>query len=130
MSARILCAESDLARRRSERLRLEAAGSEVGEAGDVEAARRILGQGRLDLALIDAGMGWGSAAGLLGEIRSADALERLPVIILGGTLEGERTVQWLEAGADATLSRPYSLAVLVAQVGAMLRRSRCIPAAG
>jgi DNA-binding response OmpR family regulator len=124
MARRILLAEPDPNTASLVRRYLEAAGYEVIESQDVDAACQLIKSQAIDLALVEADLPGSGSLELLTYIRRQPRLPGLPVIVLGGQAGSDVSALWLEAGADGVISRPFSAAVLVAQVRAMLRRTR------
>jgi DNA-binding response OmpR family regulator len=51
----------------------------------------------------------------------------IPILILSDLLSDDMHVNFLEAGADLVVMRPYSVRALLAQIKAILRRSSGIP---
>ncbi len=103
---------------------LEAAGMDVTTARDAQMARRLLESQPAELVLIESNLYSSGGLDLLTGIRRSRLFSELPVIILGSREGGDENVHWLEAGADSTIPRPFSAAVLVAKLHAVLRRAK------
>jgi DNA-binding response OmpR family regulator len=100
---------------------LERDGHEVLVAGDVAAARTLLGAHRVDLLVLDLGLPDGSGLGLCRELR--DAGSTLPVLVLTAQTRVAARVESLDAGADDHLGKPFAVAELRARVRALARRA-------
>jgi DNA-binding response OmpR family regulator len=101
---------------------LEAAGMEVIAARDSQTACDLLESYPAELVLIESNLYGSGGLDLVASIRRSRSLTGLPVIILGSQEGSDDNVRWLEAGADSTIPRPFSAAVLVARLRALLRR--------
>lgn len=83
-------------------------------------ARAAWAQGDFDLLILDVNLPDGSGLDLLREVRRASAV---PIILLTANDVEMDIVTGLESGADDYITKPFSLAVLRARVGAQLRRA-------
>lgn len=99
---------------------LEGPGRAVTLAGTLQEGRAILAQNRFDLLILDINLPNGSGLDLLRQLRGAG--NNTPVILLTANDLELDEVTGLEAGADDYITKPFSLAVLRARVGALLRR--------
>ncbi len=125
MTERLLLVEPAASVARLVKQQLTAAGMEVIEATDTRAASRLLETQPVVLVLIEASLFGSGGQELVAGIRRSPLHSRLPVIVLGsqeGSDESDENVRWLEAGADTTIPRPFSAAVLVARLQAFMRR--------
>lgn len=122
MSTRILLVNRDLMAGQKLARELAAAGFEVFAARDIPTTLQMIQSQHPDMALVEAGLSKDTGLDLITQIRGQIQTRRLPVILLGSPSENDDPVQYLEAGADGYLSRPFSAAVVVAQVRALLRR--------
>ena len=100
---------------------LEGPGRAVTLAGTLQEGRAILAQNRFDLLILDINLPDGSGLDLLRQLRGAG--NNTPVILLTANDLELDEVTGLEAGADDYITKPFSLAVLRARVGALLRQS-------
>jgi DNA-binding response OmpR family regulator len=120
----ILVVDDELAIRRLLRLYLVDAGFTVVEAADGAAALDEVGQGAIDLVLLDL---------MLPEIDGMTVCRRLrerggvPVIMVTARAEEAQRLAGLEVGADDYITKPFSPAEVVARVVAVLRRARPAP---
>lgn len=119
-AARILVVEDDYGIRRSIATQLRAEGYEVVEAADggeaVTAARRE----KPDLILTDLAMPAVDGFTLIAALRKTMTTPIIVLSVRGG--EADR-VRALDLGADDFVSKPFSVAELLARVRAQLRRS-------
>ena len=106
---------------------LETPGRTVTLAGTLQEGRAVLARERFDLLILDINLPDGSGLELLRQLRAAG--NSTPVILLTANDLELDEVTGLEAGADDYITKPFSLAVLLARVAAQLRR-RAQPAAG
>lgn len=124
MAARIVFAEAEPNAARLVKQQLEAAGFEVVEAWDIASMRMIGPAQTPDLILIDASTRGRGGLELLSYIRHESRFAGLPVIVLGNPVISDDIVIWLEAGADGYIPRPFSAALVIARVKALLRRTQ------
>ena len=98
---------------------LEPEGYEVILASDGSSALALLDERKPDLVILDIMMPGLNGFQVLDSIR-----ERfdVPVIMLTARCEEESVVKALERGADGYVRKPFSAAVLLARIGAKLRR--------
>jgi DNA-binding response OmpR family regulator len=118
--ARILVVDDERALRHLLEVYLAKAGFEVLEAADGEQALSMLGDGRVDLAVVDVMLPGMDGFEVVRRIRARSAI---PIILL--TARGEETsrVAGLEIGADDYVVKPFSAPEVVARVRAHLRRN-------
>jgi DNA-binding response OmpR family regulator len=96
-------------------------GYEVGEAGDGRTALEGVLAAPPDLIILDIGLPGIDGLEVCRYVR--DLHPQLPILMLTAR-DGElETVAGLDAGADDYVTKPFRLAVLLARVRAMLRRS-------
>lgn len=101
---------------------LEAQGFVVEQAHDGEEALEILEAKRLfDLLMLDLNLPKLDGISLIERLRPVQP--RLPVLVLTARSRVEDKVKALESGADDCLTKPFSLAELLARVQALLRRN-------
>ena len=121
---KILVVDDESRMRKLVRDFLEREGYEVLEAGDgMEALDLFYEDKNIDLCILDVMMpkldGWQ----VLREIRSQS---KLPVIMLTARGEERDELQGFEIGADEYISKPFSPKILVARVGALLKRANVL----
>lgn len=121
MSARVLVVEDEDDLRRGLVFNLRHEGYEVLEAARLADARVAVAGGGVDLVVLDLALPDGDGLDLLRERRAAG--DPVPVLCL--TARGQETdvVMGLGSGADDYVTKPFGLAVLMARVAALLRRS-------
>lgn len=117
----ILLVEDDEALSRGIAMALESPACAVVRAGVLSQARSHLRGGRFDLLILDINLPDGSGLDLLRTLR-ANADSTPAILLTANDLELDE-VTGLEAGADDYITKPFSLAVLRARVGAQLRRN-------
>ena len=117
----ILLVEDDEALSRGIAIALESPACAVVRAGTLSQARGHLRGGRFDLLILDINLPDGSGLDLLRTLR-ANADSTPAILLTANDLELDE-VTGLEAGADDYITKPFSLAVLRARVGAQLRRN-------
>ena len=117
----ILIVEDDPALSQGIRLALGQEGRQFVQAGTIGQAELELAERTFDLLILDLNLPDGNGLDLLSRLRDRSAL---PVLILtANDLEMDQ-VTGLELGADDYVTKPFSLAVLLAKTGALIRRSR------
>ncbi|MDX2103437.1 MAG: DNA-binding response regulator [Alphaproteobacteria bacterium] len=100
-------------------LALEAEEFEVRSYSDSELALRDLAQRPVDLAVLDVKMPRLDGYELLSRLRKTSAL---PVIFLTSKDTDDDEIRGFEAGADDYIRKPFSQALLIARIRALLRR--------
>ena len=122
--AQILVIEDEPSIREMLRFALERDGHEVHEAGSSAAARAVLADRDIDLALLDWMLPGGSGLEFLRALRREERSRSLPVIMLTARTEEHDVTAGLDAGADDYVTKPFSPRELGSRVRAQLRRSR------
>lgn len=115
----ILLVEDDLALARGVALGLASDDTQVTSCGALAAARDALSAQRFDLLILDIGLPDGSGLEFCREVRAGFAR---PILFLTANDTEMDVVAGLETGGDDYITKPFSLAVLRARVGALLRR--------
>jgi DNA-binding response OmpR family regulator len=119
MSASLLVVEDDRSLLAGLALNLRKAGYRVRTAADGEAGLAELARERPDLVVLDLMLPGIDGLEILRRIRSNDAA--LPVVVLTALAgEGDK-VQGLDLGANDYVTKPFSIAELLARVRAVLR---------
>ncbi len=122
----VLVVEDDLAMSRGIVLALKNEGLILTEAHNLRDAERLRRQKAFDLILLDCGLPDGSGLDWCVQVRRESTV---PIIFLTANDTEYDEVAGLEAGADDYITKPFSLAVLRARVGNVLRRqagSSCV----
>ena len=117
---RILVAEDEQDLRSLLRMNLAEEGYDVLEAPDGLAAWALLQREKMDLVLLDVMMPGLDGLNLLCRLRE---VSNVPVILLTARGEEMDKVLGLNLGADDYLTKPFSMAELMARIAARLRRS-------
>jgi two-component system, OmpR family, alkaline phosphatase synthesis response regulator PhoP len=104
------------------RFNLEAEGYEVETAADGETALELLlGGGRVfDVVVLDVMLPGADGFQVAAELRRAGSF--VPVLMLTARGRPEDVLRGFESGADDYLPKPFELTVLIARIGALLRR--------
>ncbi|MFI6565922.1 response regulator transcription factor [Streptomyces sp. NPDC050534] len=120
MAATVLVVEDEKEIRELLRRYLERAGYGVLTTGSGAEAVRLLGEGDVDLALLDLGL-----PDVDGEevLREARARGRMPVLVLTARTTVEDRIHGLRLGADDYVTKPFSPTEVVLRVGAVLQRT-------
>ena len=116
---RILVLEDDDTLAQGMRMALESAQVEIALCRTIAEASHALRGAPFDLLILDVNLPDGSGIDLLHRIRKTSAV---PVILLTANDMEIDIVNGLESGADDYITKPFSLAILRARVGAQLRR--------
>lgn len=120
----VLLVEDEPAQREVLAYNLEAAGLNVMRAGDGEEALLLVAEGAPDLILLDWMLPNVSGIEVCRQLKSRPDTRGVPIIMLSARTEEVDMVRGLDTGADDYMTKPYSLAELMARVQAQLRRSR------
>ena len=118
-AARVLIIEDEPALLRALRINLRARGYEVATAS---AGREALAEAKRrppDLVLLDLGLPDTDGGEVIRELRG---WSRAPVIVLSGRAGSADKIGALDAGADDYVTKPFSMAELLARLRAVLRR--------
>lgn len=99
---------------------LSLSGYQVSATGSVSGARQLISQGLPDLCIIDLMLPDQSGFALCEELRRRSA--GLPILILTARSQEADKLRGFAAGADDYVTKPFSVAELLARVGALLRR--------
>lgn len=93
-------------------------GVETGEQG-LEQATAL----KPDLVILDLMLPGMSGLNVCREIRQGEGTKKIPIIMVSAMGEEADIVSGLELGADDYLPKPFSLRILLARVGSVLRRT-------
>jgi DNA-binding response OmpR family regulator len=121
--AHILVVEDEVHLADGLRFNLEADGHTVDVDGDGDQAltRLLSGQPRYDAAILDVMLPGRDGFSIVHALREAG--EFVPVLMLTARGRPEDVLRGFEAGADDYLPKPFELAILLARVRGLLRRS-------
>jgi len=103
---------------------LEAEGFEVTRAETGDEALTLFDEGQPDLVVLDWMLPGVSGIEICRRLKRRVASRETPVIMLSARTEEADRVRGLETGADDYVTKPYSVAELMARVRAQLRRTR------
>lgn len=119
---RVLLIEDDEATRTLTGELLRREGYEVLEAGSAEEGLAMASTGRIDLVLMDVGLPGMSGLEACAQLKTGAATARIPIIMVTAFGHHTAKVRGLDTGADDYVVKPVQPAVLLARVGALLRR--------
>ncbi|WP_172331356.1 phosphate regulon transcriptional regulator PhoB [Mangrovicoccus sp. HB161399] len=103
---------------------LEAGGYRVISAADGEEALMLVAEDHPDLVVLDWMLPSVSGIEVCRQIKSRSETRSLPVIMISARAEEGDRVRGLETGADDYVTKPYSVAELMARIRTQLRRTR------
>ena len=104
---------------------LEKDGYRVSMAPDGREMRRVLGERRVDLIVLDLMLPGEDGLTLCRDLRAAAS--PVPVIMLTAKGDGVDRILGLEMGADDYVPKPFSGRELIARIKAVLRRTQALP---
>lgn len=122
---RVLIVEDELHLAEGLRFNLEAEGfeAEVLDNGEAALERLLGGAGRpFDLVVLDVMLPGKNGFAVVSELRAAKQF--VPVLMLTARGRPEDVLKGFSAGADDYLPKPTELAILLARIGGLLRRSQ------
>jgi two-component system OmpR family response regulator len=120
-SARLLLVEDDSAVRDAVEIAFRGEGFEVRAEPDGSGIEKILETFQPDIAILDVRLPTGPDGYTM--VRQLRKLDDLPVVLLTSADSLDDRLTGFRAGADDYLSKPFSMAELLARVQALLRRS-------
>ena len=118
MTLRILVVEDDREIRSLMQSSLTVEGFEVQTAVSVSEAKAMLHIAPPDVLLLDLGLPDGDGIDLVHEVRKQHSL---PVLVVSARHQEAQKIQLLDAGADDYLTKPFSVAELLARIRVSLR---------
>ena len=124
MGTRVLIVEDEEPLTLLLRYNLEAEGYDVDSVGRGDEADIRLREQIPDLVVLDWMLPGLSGIELCRRIRARTETERLPVIMLTARGEEGDRIRGLATGADDYVTKPFSVAELVARIRALLRRAK------
>ena len=124
MPADILVVEDEIAIREMLQQALEKLGHTVHAAETTAAARMLLAEKQMHLAIVDWMLPGGSGLELVRYLRKEELYRNLPIIMLTARTEEHDITAGLDAGADDYITKPFSPRELNSRIKALLRRSQ------
>ena len=121
MNARILTVEDEPDIALAISVMLERAGYTVTRAAEGQAGLQAVRDEQPDAVLLDVGLPGMDGWEVLARIRD---ISDVPVLMLTARAEVSEKIGALQSGADDYLTKPFSNAILLARVRALLRRRR------
>lgn len=123
MTAQILIVEDEPAIRELIAVNLRHAGYTPLQAGDADAARKMIDSALPDLVVLDWMLPDVPGTDFARRLRGDSRTRGLPVIMLTARAEETDKLSGFDAGADDYLTKPFSPRELLARIRALLRRS-------
>ncbi|HEX7900785.1 MAG TPA: response regulator [Planctomycetota bacterium] len=108
---------------------LEEAGYAVLTAPRGEDGLRVAAATRPDALIIDGNMPGLDGPGVIRQLRMDAVFRRTPCLLVTGTLDRHEEARALDAGADAFIQKDENIGVVLARLGAILRKTRSPAAA-
>lgn len=124
---RVLIVEDDAEMARMMADFLRAHGYFVQPVGNRAEARAAMAAGRIDLILLDIGLGAESGLEICAEIR---ATQEVPIIIVSALSADDQRMAGYRVGADDYIAKPFNPDLLLARIRAVLRRAGRAPSLG
>lgn len=118
MSLRVLVVEDDREIRSMIQSTLAVEGFEVQTAVSVSEAAALLQNAPPDVMLLDLGLPDGDGTDLVREVRKRQSL---PILVISARHQEAEKIRLLDAGADDYLTKPFSVAELLARIRVALR---------
>lgn len=118
MTLRVLVVEDDREIRSLMQSSLSVEGFDVQTAVSVSEARALLQYATPDVMLLDLGLPDGDGIDLVHEVRKHYSL---PILVVSARHQEAQKIQLLDAGADDYLTKPFSVAELLARIRVALR---------
>ena len=109
---RVLVVDDDPDIRTIVGLNLTLAGMDIGEASNGQEALDHLESGEWDACVLDLAMPQTDGMTALRELRKANRLEDLVVVVLSATSTPARAIEGMQIGAHAHLTKPFSPAAV------------------
>ncbi|MDQ5840702.1 MAG: response regulator, partial [Chloroflexota bacterium] len=123
MAVKVLVVDDDLNIQRVLSFTLKQEGFEVLLAGDGESGVATAAQQSPDLILMDAALPGIDGYQAIIQIRAAETVRRVPILLLTAEADIGQRVKGLRAGADDDIVKPFHPAELMARIRALLARS-------
>ena len=123
-TAKILVVEDEPAQLELLRYNLEKEGFDVSAAKDGEEGLLLADEEEPDLIVLDWMLPNLSGIEVCRQLKRQERTRNTPIIMLTARGEESDRIRGLDTGADEYVVKPYSINVLMAQVRAMLRRTR------
>ncbi len=124
MPPHVLIVEDEASQREILAYNLEAEGFEVSRAETGDEALTVFEETAPDLVVLDWMLPGVSGIEICRQLKRRNSAREVPVIMLSARTEETDRIRGLETGADDYVTKPYSVAELMARVRAQLRRTR------
>lgn len=119
---KILVIEDDTDIRELVKLQLELKNYHVSAASTGREALDLINNNEFDLFIVDRMLPDSNGIAICEKLRSNQATEQSPIILLTAMAEPDDIVKGLDAGADDYITKPFDIDVLHARVRAQIRR--------
>jgi two-component system, cell cycle response regulator len=127
MTGRVLIIDGQASNRIVLKARLAAASYDPLPAADGDTAMALAHEAGPDAILLDLDLpGTNGGVGLLRRLRADRLLSTVPLVALGGPLDGEGRIAALQAGADDVMTKPVDDMALLARLRNLLRRREAL----
>lgn len=120
----VLIVEDEASQREILAYNLEAEGFDVSRAESGDDALTVFEEVAPDIVVLDWMLPGVSGIEICRQLKRRDVGQGVPIIMLSARTEESDRVRGLETGADDYVTKPYSVAELMARVRAQLRRTR------
>ncbi len=120
----VLIVEDEASQREILAYNLEAEGFDVSRAETGDEALTLFDEAPPDLVVLDWMLPGVSGIEICRQLKRLGSAQEVPIIMLSARTEETDRVRGLETGADDYVTKPYSVAELMARVRAQLRRTR------
>ena len=126
MSSKILIVEDELDIGRLLYMQVENMGYKAEHVSSGEEALALLNRNHYDLLLLDWMLPGLSGIEIAQLVRKMDSMKDLAILMLTAKSDPDNIVEGLEAGADDYITKPFSVEILKARMGSLLRRAKRI----
>ncbi|HSE14390.1 MAG TPA: response regulator [Candidatus Deferrimicrobium sp.] len=127
MPKKLLLAEDSLTIRKAFDLALSRSDIEVTAVGNGEDAVRLAGEILPDLVVVDLTLQGKDGLAVAAELRAGQRTERIPVLVLSGTLAPLDNARFKDSGARGVLYKPFESRELLESIERLLREGPSAP---
>lgn len=127
MPKKLLLAEDSLTIRKAFDLALSRSDIEITAVGNGEDAVRLAGEILPDLVIVDLTLQGKDGLAVAAELRAGQRTERIPVLVLSGTLAPLDNARFKDSGARGVLYKPFESRELLESIERLLREGPSAP---
>ena len=127
MPKKLLLAEDSLTIRKAFDLALSRSDIEITAVGNGEDAVRLAGEILPDLVVVDLTLQGKDGLAVAAELRAGQRTERIPVLVLSGTLAPLDNARFKDSGARGVLYKPFESRELLESIERLLREGPSAP---